>query len=148
RPAESTRWEKNDGILLAARQNPLQCPGNAGALNVIPANGDPPRPGLCPQRKGGRGLGEGGGEKKRGLHRLVDRLSAAEPQAAIKPNGRIVLSRHFQEGPSQPGAAEPVQGLHHEGLPQAASPVQRHDPKVLDRSQAGSLPNPLYRATI
>src|SRR5262245_57145061 len=83
-----------------------------------------------------------------GLDGLVDGLAAAEAEAVVQAHGRVVLGRHLQEGPPQPGPAEAVQRLQEQRRPEAAAPVAPGDADILDRPQSGALPQPLDRAAV
>ena len=51
------------------------------------------------------------GVNRPGFHGFIDRLAEAKTQAAIEPDGGVVLGGHFQNRPTQTELSEAVQGL-------------------------------------
>src|SRR5262245_43677124 len=77
-----------------------------------------------------------GGRRRYGL---VQDLGASKTEPAREPNGLIVVGRHFENGPAQPGGGHAAQRLQKQSAAQPPAAPGGSDADVLDGPEHGAL---------
>src|SRR5262249_53113162 len=81
-------------------------------------------------------LSEDGLPAETGIDGLVERLAAAEADAAIELDGPVIVGGHFEKSPVHPLALKAVQGLKQESTAEPAAALAGDDAEVLDRARS------------